>query len=61
MSQYEMNKDIESKEKILDYLMKNNLRSIMDVGKVLKEYYLDQDYVNQLVNKNVNPEKLLKW
>jgi len=60
MSQFEMNKDIQTKEKILNYLVKNNLRSIIDVGKVLKEYYLDPDYVNKLIQKNIHPEKLLK-
>jgi len=60
MSQSEIDKDIESKEIILRYLIKNNLRSIMQVGKVMKEYYLDPGYVTKLIHKNINPEKLLK-
>jgi flagellar protein FlaI len=60
MSQYEMNKDLENKEAILKYLIKHNLRSITEVGKVLNEYYLDQEYVVQHVHKNGDPAILLK-
>jgi archaeal flagellar protein FlaI len=59
MSQAEMDKDIQSKEAILKYLVKNNLRSITEVGHVLRAYYLNQEQTVELVLKNASPDKLL--
>ncbi|MBW2981015.1 Flp pilus assembly complex ATPase component TadA [Candidatus Woesearchaeota archaeon] len=60
LSQSEINKDLKTKKKILDYLVKNNIRSLHDVGRVMNQYYLDTDFVVSQVNKNSKPDKLLK-
>jgi flagellar protein FlaI len=43
----ELQKDIAQKQKILDWMVNNNKRSVQEVGQIMKEYYL-------------NPEALLK-
>jgi archaeal flagellar protein FlaI len=47
MSMNQIKKDIETKKKILNWMVKNNIRSVEEVGKVMHDYYL-------------NPEELLK-
>ncbi len=39
MDMREINKDLEEKQKILDNLVKKNIRSIEEVGKAIKDYY----------------------
>lgn len=60
LSQSEINKEIKIKKAILDYLVKNKIRKLDDVGKVINQYYLDPDFVVDVVNKNSKPDKLLK-
>ncbi len=60
MSNAEINKDLATKKKILDYMVKNNLRDIGSVGKVMNMYYLDPDFVVDNVEKNSAPDTILK-
>ncbi|MBW2974202.1 Flp pilus assembly complex ATPase component TadA [Candidatus Woesearchaeota archaeon] len=60
LSQFEINRDLKSKKKILDYMVKRNIRTLEDVGRLIKHYYLDPDSVESLANKNSGPEALLK-
>ncbi|MFH1636818.1 MAG: ATPase, T2SS/T4P/T4SS family [Candidatus Woesearchaeota archaeon] len=45
MSQSEINKNLEDKRAILAWLIKNNIRDIENVGKIIKEYYLDPEFI----------------
>ncbi len=56
----EIMKELKIKKSILEYLVKNKMRSLEEVGKVMNKYYLDPDFVTGLVNKNSKPDKLLK-
>jgi len=56
----EINKDIAVKKEILEYLVKNKIRDIHSVGKVINKYYLDEDFVIKHVETNKSPEELLK-
>ncbi|MCD4759662.1 Flp pilus assembly complex ATPase component TadA [archaeon] len=47
MNLTELKNNLEDKRKILDWLVKNNIRTVEEVGKVMRDYYL-------------NPESLLK-
>lgn len=60
LNQAEINKDIKSKKAILDHLVKNNIRRLEDVSKVMNGYYLDPDFVIDAVNKNAKKDILLK-
>jgi len=59
LSQHEINKDLEIKKKILGYLVKNKLRKLDEVGKIMSLYYLDPDFVTKTVSKNSKPDILL--
>ncbi|MBU0629260.1 MAG: Flp pilus assembly complex ATPase component TadA [Nanoarchaeota archaeon] len=52
LSQAEINKELKTKKSILDYLVKNKIRSLNDVGTVMNKYYLDPDSVIDSINKD---------
>ena len=60
MSMDEINKDLGMKQKILKYMVKNHVRALHDVGKVMEHYYTNQDLVIDTVNKNGSPDRLVK-
>lgn len=43
MAESEIKENLEQRKKILNYLLKNNIRSLEDFGKVMNFYYLDKD------------------
>jgi flagellar protein FlaI len=51
-TQKEINQELKAKEKILEWLVKQKIRSIEQVGKVLNSYYTDPDSVLQMAEKN---------
>ena len=59
-SQTELDKDLAMRKKILEWMVKRNLRDIREVGSIMKNYYLDKDYVIQVVNKNSDPKSLIE-
>ncbi|MEK6933119.1 MAG: ATPase, T2SS/T4P/T4SS family [Nanoarchaeota archaeon] len=59
-SQTEIDKDLAMRKKILEWMVKRNLRSIREVGSVMKNYYLDKDYVVKIVDKNSDPKSLIE-
>lgn len=51
----EMQADLKQKKEILDWLVKNKIRDISSVGRVIAEYYLDTSSITSLVEKNKIP------
>ena len=47
----EIKKDLKTKERILDHMVKNNIRKIEDVGKIIKEYYTDEKNLLKQIKK----------
>ncbi len=65
MSDQEFKKDLEEKKEVLKWMIKNEIKTIDGVGKVVVEYYTDPSRVLNLVKKNAKatvlvPEDLLK-
>ncbi len=60
LSKMEVDKDILTREKILEWMVKRNIRDVQAVGKVIREYYLDKDNLINLVNKNADPRSILE-
>lgn len=60
MSQKEINEDLKLKKNILEYSVKNKIRNIEEIGKLMNLYYLDPDFVTDIVLKNKNKDLLLK-
>lgn len=58
MTIQEINQEIKDKKSMLDYLLKNNLRSINYVGRFMKEYYLNPDLIQNIVKKNKKPKEI---
>jgi len=52
MSERELNEDMETKKKIILYLIKNKIRSLNNFGKVINEYYRDKDELIKNISKN---------
>jgi flagellar protein FlaI len=52
MSDSEINKDIVEKEKILEYMLKNNIAGVDEVGRIIAEYYTNKPNLMKFVNTN---------
>lgn len=52
LSPKELQEDLREKQKILEWMLKQNISSLEDIGKVVNSYYLDRDYILNLVKKN---------
>ena len=60
LSMMEINKDIAIKKEILEYMVKNKLRDITTVGKIINHYYFDEDFVVKHVQSGKAPDELIK-
>lgn len=52
MSQSDINKNLDKKKRVFSWLMKNNLRSLENFGKVMNLYYRNQDLLLDAIAKN---------
>jgi archaeal flagellar protein FlaI len=59
LSQTEIDGDIDEKKDILDFLVKKNVRNVHQIGKVMKEYYLNKEELLKIVKKNMDINKIL--
>ena len=59
MNEKEIEKDLNDKKKILDWMVKNNIKTVDGVGKLIAEYYRDPKNVLKIVEKNEKPEVLI--
>ncbi len=48
----ELKKSLNEKERILKWLVKQNINTVDNVGKVMAEYYTQPDYLMKYVKKN---------
>jgi len=58
MNQSEINKEIQKKKSILNWLVKKNVRDIFNVGKVMQEYYLDPEFILKIATKGDDVKKI---
>ncbi len=59
MSQKEINEDLETKKKILQWLIKNSVRDLNNFGKVINFYYSDKEKLMKKISAN-NIEEIVK-
>ena len=52
MNDNEIKRDLEEKEKVLNYLAKQNIEDVDDVGRIIAEYYTDKPNLMRFVNAN---------
>lgn len=60
MTPREINADLKEKEDVLKWMLKNNVKDIDQVGKVVKAYYRNRDLLLNLVRKNKKASFILK-
>ncbi len=56
----EVREDIDTKKRILDWLVNNKIRQAEEVGKIMNRYYRDTETLVEIVNKNKDPAELLE-
>jgi len=49
MNEGEILDDLEGKKKVLEWLLRKNIKEVNDVGKIITEYYIDKETVLDLV------------
>lgn len=59
MQEDDMKKDLDEKEKILNWMLANNIKTVNPVGKVVAEYYHDRKAVMKVINGKKSPEEIL--
>jgi flagellar protein FlaI len=52
MSATEMSKNLQNKKDILQWLIKNKLRNLAEIGKVMSLYYTNKSLLNEVMKKN---------
>jgi DUF917 family protein len=60
LDQREIQEEIDKKKSILDWMVKNKLRQVEEVGKLMNLYYMDQEAVIDAVTKDKEPKTLLE-
>ncbi len=58
MSKSEIDKDLKKREKVLDWMVRHNLRDIQSVGRVMHNYYIDSENLIKAVDQDVVPKDI---
>jgi flagellar protein FlaI len=58
-SRQELNEELKTKKIILDWLVKNKIRSINQIGRIMAHYYMDKSEIIELAEKNKKPDFLV--
>ena len=59
MTDEEMGQDLKEKEKILQWMLEKNIKTVNTVGKVVAEYYHDKEKVLKVVNADGKPDEII--
>lgn len=59
MSSSEVMQDLREKESVINWLVKNKVNLVNDVGRIIANYYNDKDRIVNAVKANAPPSKLL--
>jgi flagellar protein FlaI len=60
MTEREVREDQKNKMTVLDWMKKNKLDTIDDVGRTMKQYYSDEAAILKSVEKGMKPDKVLE-
>jgi len=56
----EMNSNLKDKMKILKWLVNHSVNTVNEVGRVVSEYYTDEEKVLKAVGQNKKPETIMR-
>jgi len=59
-SRTEIDEELGKKREILDWFLDKKIRTLDDIGMIMKSYYLDEEDVYSLVAKNQDPKRILE-
>lgn len=59
MTEKALENDLSEKEKILNWMLENNIKTVNTVGKIVAEYYHDKKAVLKTIRGKKSPEELL--
>jgi len=59
MSAEEVKGDIVRKKKVLEWMLKHDLRSVEQVGSIMSIYYKSPDLIEHAAEKDIHPRKVL--
>ena len=59
MSDEDMARDLKEKQQILTWMLKNDVKTVNTVGKIVADYYHDRQKVLSIVRRNGKPEEIL--
>ncbi len=60
MNNKEINADLDERKKVLNYMLKNKIYDVNDVGRVVAAFYRDKERLMDMVKKNTEPSKVIK-
>jgi len=60
LSKDEIKKEVARKRSVIDWCVQNKVRGLDAISKLMRAYYLDEDEVYGVVEKNQSPKKLLE-
>ena len=56
MSQSEIIKDLKNKKQIFDWLIKNSIRDLESIGRLMNFYYMDREKFEYIIKNNIIEE-----
>ena len=59
MSYSEMKANMYNKKKIIDWIVENNINTTNTVGKIIAEYYKNDESIIERIESGVKPEEIL--
>jgi hypothetical protein len=59
MTPKEMTHEIREKIKVLNWLLKNKINTVNEVGKIISEYYANNELTMNAVDENMKPNHIL--
>ena len=60
LTQAEISSEMKEKQEVLKWLLKNDVRTTDKIGRVVVEYYVNEEKVLTAMKKNSDPEGLFK-
>lgn len=60
LSEKELEENLKEKERILQWAVESNIKTVNTVGKIMADYYKDKEYVIDLAKKKEKPDKIFE-
>lgn len=59
LSEREVNDELKMKEEVVKWMVKHELKNTDKIGRIIGEYYINEDKIEQAVKKNKKPDELI--